>query len=355
MGFLNDMKKLLWAKKAIAKNAVNNTVEAGKEAGEELKEKAEEMYEKAKEKAEDVGEVVKEKATDAMYKASDLVDDLGAKISRSETSEIQSSEDVMEDILKDTEAVKEKQAGMELKSEYLQDNPYTEGKTLAGTVGEEMMKTGESLMSKIKQTAKDVGDAIDSNPMVEQAKNVAENVGDKVLDTGEKFMEKFGEAAEKVGEVVIDKGGEAVDKAQSIAEELGSKILKAKDDLMTKAEAEASKSGDTMDSILKKAKDLADKMEEKVAGKTDSEFADTPIDLSESELDKKDSFWEKAEKFASGDYDMKGDKKPTANEGEITIQKDPDYKPKLKEGNVKGFDDLDGDGNELIDDAIVEE
>ena len=33
-------------------------------------------------------------------------------------------------------------------------------------------------------------------------------------------------------------------------------------------------------------------------------------------------------------------------EGELTIGENPDYKPKQNDGTVKGFEDLDGDGNE---------
>jgi hypothetical protein len=245
-----------------------------------------------------------------------------------------------------------------LKKEYIPKNPITGAKPLAETLGEEMMKSGTNIMDSLKKTAKDVGDAIDKNPVVNAAKDVAENVGDKVLDAGEVFMEKFGDTAEKVGGVVLDKGGDALEKAGGIAENLGSKILKAKDDLMAKAEAEAAKSGETMESMVDKAKSMADKIEDKISGKTDfeEEFAKDAPDLS-SEMDKHDSFWDKAEKFAEGDYHGTGkkNKEPEKKEGEITIQKDPDYKPKQIEGKLKGFEDADGDGDELIDDAIVED
>ena len=39
----------------------------------------------------------------------------------------------------------------------------------------------------------------------------------------------------------------------------------------------------------------------------------------------------------------------------MQIKKDPDYKPKEKEGKVRGFEDQDGDGDEIIDDAIIDE
>ena len=186
---------------------------------------------------------------------------------------------------------------------------------------------------------------------------MSEKVGDKVLDTGEQFMEKLGEVSEKVGGEVLEKGGAALDKFGEVASDVGEKIIKAKDDLIAKAEAEAAKEGgETSDSILDKARELNQKLEDKITGKIDfdKDFADTPIDAGGSELDKHGSFWDKAAKYADGNYSMK-DQEPERPEGELTIQENPDYQPKLKEGNTKGFDDLDGDGDDLIDDAIIEE
>jgi hypothetical protein len=64
-----------------------------------------------------------------------------------------------------------------------------------------------------------------------------------------------------------------------------------------------------------------------------------------------DSFFDKAERYASGDYADEG----TPAGKDVTIRKDPDYKPKENTGKVKGFDDLDGDGDEIIDDAILDD
>jgi hypothetical protein len=341
-----------------AEDIVDGAKDQLSDAGDIAKQKAEEAYEIAKEKADEYGKIAKEKASEAYEKASDFAEDVSEKVFGSK--ETKSADDIMDEIMNKTETEDEPS---NLKEEYIPKNPITGKKAdvgtqpLAGTIGEEMMKSGENIMNTLKKTAKDVGEAIDKNPVVNAAKDVAENVGDKVLDAGEQFMEKFGETAEKVGGVVLDKGGDALEKAGGIAEDLGSKILKAKDDLMAKAQEEAAKSGDTMENIMDKAKAMADKIEDKVSGKTDfdKEFSKERPDLS-SEMDKHDSFWDKAEKFAEGDYHGTGKKgEPEKKEGEITIQKDPDYKPKQIEGTLKGFEDGDGDGDELIDDAIVED
>jgi hypothetical protein len=226
-------------------------------------------------------------------------------------------------------------------------------KALGADLSKTAMDKGGDILGKVKNTAADISDKLEANPAVQKAAEVSEKVGDKVLDTGEKFMDKLGEVSEKVGGEVLDKGGKAVDKFGDMAEGVGSKILAAKDDLMAKAEAEAAKSGDNMDSLTDRAKDLGQKLEDKITGKIDFEkdFSDTPIDVGESELNKHGSFWDKAEKYADGNYSMEEKKA----EGELTIQDNPEYQAKLNEGKVKGFDDLDGDGNELIDDAIIEE
>jgi hypothetical protein len=72
-------------------------------------------------------------------------------------------------------------------------------------------------------------------------------------------------------------------------------------------------------------------------------------DTDESTLSGTDSFFDRAARFADGDY---------ANEGgkDMQIKQNPDAKPKEEGGLIAGFLDSDGDGDSLIDDAeIVEE
>jgi hypothetical protein len=58
------------------------------------------------------------------------------------------------------------------------------------------------------------------------------------------------------------------------------------------------------------------------------------------------SWLSKANKFADGDHGAFSEGKITIKEPSEVIKKDP--------SKAAGFKDLDGDGNELIDDAIVE-
>lgn len=393
MGIFNDIKKIFWANKAIAKSAAGKVTDAAKEKGEELSEMADEYVDHAKEKAGNLGDRLKEKANDALEKAGDFtenvgstilttggaladkakdsVEDLGAKVTgkERESAPITEDTDILEEIMKERRAKAEAEAAATqeaveetTESIFMTKEEMAKGKVaksldsakaLGADLGKSAMDKGSDILGKVKDTAAEIGDKLEQNPAVQKAAEVSEKVGDKVLDAGEDFMEKFGEVSEKVGGEVLDKGGKALDKFGEMAEGVGSKILAAKDDLMAKAEAEAAKSGDNMDSLTDRAKDLGQRLEDKITGKIDFEkdFADTPIDAGESELNKHGSFWDKAEKYADGNYSMEEKKA----EGELTIQDNPDYKPKSNEGTIKGFDDLDGDGDELIDDAIIEE
>jgi hypothetical protein len=71
-------------------------------------------------------------------------------------------------------------------------------------------------------------------------------------------------------------------------------------------------------------------------------------DTGESMLDGTDSFFDRADRFAKGDYHNEGGKA-------MRIQDDPDFQKKKKSDLIAGFMDNDGDGDSLIDDAVIEE
>ena len=59
-----------------------------------------------------------------------------------------------------------------------------------------------------------------------------------------------------------------------------------------------------------------------------------------------DDFFDKASKFADGDYD-------SFSEGKIEISENVTATPPKEISKAAGFTDHDGDGNEMIDDAII--
>ncbi|MBI5914553.1 MAG: hypothetical protein HY842_04190 [Bacteroidetes bacterium] len=366
MAFFNDMKKLLFGAKAVTKSAADKAVEATKETGSEL-------WDKVQETAETVAEKTKDFVTDLTGKegkpaenidTAEVMDEImaereavapaaGATEETLELPPLRVPADAPKllddgnpdnnpdygqsvlDSLKNTGATVIEKSGEALDKAA----DFTEG------VGKKVMETGSEWAGKIGEKAEHIGGAIleKSSGALDRAADFTEGVGKKVMETSSDWAEKFGEKAEDVGEAIFEKGGEALDRAKDLAAGLGSKILKAKDDLFARAQAEAEKSGETTGSLIDKAKELNQKLEDKITG-NNAKFADKPLDTGGSEFAKHDSFWEKADRFSKGDYQMKGE--PPLKPGEVKIKPGPDAKLPEKR--------KDDDHDDLIDDAIVE-
>jgi len=131
----------------------------------------------------------------------------------------------------------------------------------------------------------------------------------------------------------------------------GEKTMAASDQMVDKV-------WNTADKIKKESTSLGDKIKSKIDHYDELARIEQALEKNEKEfrphsshgeslLDDSRDFFEKADQFANGEYDA-------AQKGKITIeQKEPVEKP--AKGPVKGFEDLDGDGDEIIDDAIIEE
>jgi len=304
MGILNDMKKLLFGAKAVGKSAAEKAVE-----------KAEDLGDKLKDKAEDVGEKLKDKTEDVVEKAKDIVEDVGDKILDAGEKVYHSAKDFAEGVTKDVFG----------KDEPAPQKPAETPPPAGTNATQQPITDPDSLLEAPETTV---------NPLIEKARETAEKVGEQVMETGKEAMKTFKSAAEKAK----DKFEELFEKAQEEAakEESESSIVKD-------AKKTVDETTSTMDEFTSKAKEFAD------------EPPKTNPKLSQSELTGKDDFFEKAKRFAEGDYHNTGKKK---KEGEITLSKDPDHPANKKDkekGDIKGFDDHDGDGDSLIDDAIIDE
>jgi len=198
-----------------------------------------------------------------------------------------------------------------------------------------ILDNSSNLMEKTKEKLIDIGDDISENPLTEKMKS-----------TGGDMMDKVGELSENVGEVVMEKGAVLVDKTKDLSEDVGSKVLDAKDKLMEKAGEVKEELSEKLESKMQEADEWA--AHEKANPKP--EFAEDTIDASGSLLEGKDDFFSKADKYASGDYGA-------FSEGKITL--DDSVEAKKVEFDklppATGFEDLDGDGNEIIDDAIIDD
>lgn len=394
MALLNDLKKLLFGAKAVTQSAADKAVEAGKEAGNDLVQSGGELWEKAKAAAQDLGNTVSEKAEQAMDKVADLTDGIGSKTPAHSVATPSTAapskpdtDDIMADIMAERQASENARPALADDEEVLElpplraapdapkllddgkadepalPDPLEGAATATGNavleksgealgkasnfvegVGKKLLDTGGEWTDKLGHKAADIGSVVldKGEQALEKAAGLTEEVGKKVLDAGGRFTEKFGETAENVGEALFEKGGEALERAKGLATDIGTKIWQAKDDLMAKAQAEAAKEGDAADSLADKLKGLNQKLEDKISG-NNQPFADKTLHTGGSEFAKHDSFWEKADRFAKGDYHNQGGRlKP----GELKLQDDPDF----KSGTTKAGKD----GEDLIDDAIVE-
>ncbi len=322
MGILSDLKRVVFGAKAVAKSAAEKTVEASQEAGEAFIEKSGDLIEKAADKAGEVYDTAKEK-----------LDDLTEKL----WEEITSKKNMEEKDLKQ----ETNNAGFSEGAFGTTHEEGTEPKDTSEATAEPAEQPFVKKMSEIGEEVLDKG-----GKAAEKLMDTAEKVGGKVWEVSEKVGEKVMNKAEEIGGKIIQKGGEAFEKAK----EFGANLWEKASELVEKAQQEAEK--ESLEEMAKKA----EAMNQEAAFK--SKAADKSAD---STLGGFDSFFEKAKRFSEGDYyDASGKSStPPAQEGtkntNMEIMKDPDYLPAPKtEGKIPGFDDLDGDGNELIDDAIID-
>lgn len=292
MGIFNDLKKVLFGAKAVTTSAAEKAANAGMEAGGKLMDTTEQYVDQAKQQATNIGTDFTKTASDTIDKAKDL----------------------------------------------------TEG------VGEKVLEHTNDLWSRAKSAAEEVGGQIveKSQDIVEQAKSTAEGVGSKILQTEEtpNASAATPTASPNLADDIIDGAFEA---DTTTATNTTSDVAT---DMAEQAQAAVAKGKDAIEGILEKAGKMADKLKEKVGDDEYTEEVKVGYDNVKGSLtDGHDDFFEKAAKFAEGDYHNQGTMDTKL--GDVTLKKNPDYSKPEVTGTLKGFEDLDGDGDELIDDAIV--
>lgn len=337
MGFLSSIKRLLFAQKSVAKSAVEKSTDYAREKGNEFTDKAKDIVE-------DTGSSIVEKTSglrDAvMNKAEDLVE---------------KGKDFAEDAYEKGKEFAEDASDMA-------ESAFEKGKDLAGDLSDKL--SDNEIVKKAADVSESVGDKVltAGETVVVSAKSISESVGGKVIDTGESILDKATTISEDVGSVVLDKSADVMDRAKDLSEDVGHKVMDVADDVVARAKDFAGDMSEKLDETYEKAK----QMEAEEARKPKKDFADDTLDADGSLLDDTDDFFSKADKFASGEYDAFSEGKITIkdNDGlELKASKNPS-KPSLdynaatdasidSGAKAAGFDDLDGDGNELIDDAIV--
>lgn len=323
MSIFNDFKKLFFGAKAVGKSVAESAKEKGREVLNELENNSANVVEKAKDIAEDLSD-----------KAKDVAESIGKKIievTGVTPKETPQGGDVMDEILKE----KENDESPTLEELELPPIDHLSAKKTAPSPhSNELKEQRPSLtMDQNKMTV---------NEEMERAGDFVEKIGEQVKETGNTLLEKMGEKADVIGERLFTVGEKAIEKAQEITEDLGTKLIKAKDELLKKADEESAKSGAPSQDLADKLAEINQRIKDAISG-NNTKFSDKPLDLGGSELEKHQSFFEKAKRFAEGDYQSKKPK--------ISMDQPQEN---IKPGNVKGFDDLDGDGDEIIDDAIID-
>ncbi len=192
------------------------------------------------------------------------------------------------------------------------------------------------VVNNITEKSKEIIDNITDSKVFKKSTEAIEKAGDIIADTGDKFIEE-------AKEFIDGPGKEAADKFKETSEVIGGKIIEGGKTIYNKASEITKNLGEKIDETIKKAEEYA---KTKQAEDNKDDFADSPIDLKDSELDDKSDFFDKADKFTSGEYSDNPTPKITKNKT-VSKKEMPD---------IDGFEDRDNDGNPLIDDAdIVEE
>ena len=352
MGFFSSLKRLFFVGESVAKSAAEKTGETIKEGATDLSNKAKDVAKEGKdlviEKTSGLRESIMDGAEDALEKSKEVVGDLTEK-----------AKEVAEDVTETAgewfeqgrEKVRSLKGDEDLGTDDAPDTTESAGlKEKAGEVASNITETAGAVLDKGKEVVGDLMDKAAETEVVKKAAEISENVGDKVLTAGEQFMEKAKDLSETVGEKVLQVGGEKAEQAGELSEKIGEKVIEAKDAIVERAKEVTADLSEKLDETIEKAQKMAEE-ETKIPKK---EFSDETLDAGGSLLDGTDDFFAKAAKFGAGDYDMsdKEDSTPEITENKSTggLLELPD-----DEGNPKaaGFTDHDGDGDEIIDDAVI--
>lgn len=182
-----------------------------------------------------------------------------------------------------------------------------------------------------------------SGETMKKAQNTIDSVSEKVQNAASDIAEKAADVSEKIGTTVFGENNERLEKAKDFTEDIGKKVLDAKEKMIDRARDIKEDIDESIDETIEKAKEM-EAMERAQREKS----ASTPPTSHGDSLLKDDDFFSKADKYAKGEYSA-------FSEGKITIDPDKPAQPKKDGRTAAGFEDLDGDGNEIVDDAILDD
>ncbi len=341
MSFFSSLKRLFFTTESVAKSAVDKAKEAGKDKVSEISE----SLEKAIDSTQSMGEQVLEKSSDAAKMAWDITKETAEKVesmAKNTFDNITGNVDTVTTSLRDSEDLVIDPTS-DLSSDPLDISSHSDKMTVntesdivdssfdaTKTTTEKVTDLGKESLEKVKDFAENTLDKLGKNEWVLKASEIAEDVGSKVLETGEVLMEKAAQVSENLEEKIIDSSDKTWEKLSDV-----------KDSLVVKAKEVSDKMQEKFDATLEKAEAYI--AEENAKPK--QEFSDKDLTTGPDLLSGTDDFFTKASQYADGHHGV-------FSEGKIIV-KDKIEDIKKEASKIAGQDDLDGDGNELIDDAQI--
>lgn len=229
---------------------------------------------------------------------------------------------------------------------------------------------------KIKETSQKAGDFVEnvgnkviekSKPILENLEKTTEELGRNIIEGSKDFTEKAGDFAEKTGEKIIKTSNEFWKDVQEGSEKMSEKGQQFSQKASEFTEEVGAKVKENAEKTWETLKEQADKLNKKIRGDEDEPFVpkEDPFKEYENSHEEKShldalkdtpgfesgSFFDKASKFAEGDYDAVKD----PNKPKIIIDPIQDAPAAQEPWNatVHGFEDRDGDGDPIIDDAEI--
>ena len=337
MSIFGDLKRVFFGAKAVTKHQAEK-------AGDALSEASDDLVDSTKDLAKDIIT----KAPGVINQGKEALEDLADKVWREADAVVDKGKDLKDQA---SDAVNEKLSELRRGADP-EPEPEPEVDPLSLdldrdfgdlTVSEpaDAPKSGkvnweEGLIEAKETVGKGLAKA---NEVATPALDAAAKAGLAAKAQAEKLAGKIGDISEVVGEKVLEKGDEVLNRAAEVGSDLKGKF----DDFVDHADSEAKKM--KMEEALEEAKRAAEQAEARARAFDGKEAA---RDTSETLLDGTGSFFDRAERFAEGDYHNEGGK-------DMTIGTNPDAPKKPEGGLIAGFDDRDGDGDSLIDDAVIDE
>ena len=216
-----------------------------------------------------------------------------------------------------------------------------EVKEKAEDLGKAALEKTSGLRDAILHQAEGTIDMVNKSETLKKVATKADQIGHTILTKGEELIDKGSDVAENIGEKILGPDNENLEKAKAFTEKVGEEVLEAKEKMVKRANEVIDDLNSKIDETLEKAK-----AEEQAEQRKEKKDLHEVLEENEGPMvSEDDDFFAKAEKFAEGDYSG-------VLEGTVTIQETGEVKQK-EPAKAAGFTDHDGDGNEVVDDAII--